>query len=95
MMVREWDRFFSTNQATFDLITDADQYDNARIDNLTDPGELPQDGDVLNPLNDSADWDDIIPMTRTGGPLSPNTTTWTPERGFFSHGNFPRIILEN
>lgn len=95
MMVREWDRFFSTNQATFDLITDADQYDNARIDNLTDPGELPQDGDVLNPLNDSADWDDLIPMTRTGGPLSPNTTTWTPERGFFAHGNFPRVILEN
>lgn len=95
IMVRDWDRFFSTNQATFDLITDADQYDNARIDNLTDPGELPEDGDVLNPLNDRADWDDLIPMNRTVGPLSPNTTTWEPERGFFHNGNFPRVILEN
>jgi hypothetical protein len=95
IMVRDWDRFFSTNQATFDLITDADQYDNARIDNLTDPGELPEDGDVLNPLNDRADWDDLIPMSRTVGPLSPNTTTWEPERGFFHNGNFPRVILEN
>lgn len=91
MMVRDWDRFFSTNQETFDLLTDADQYDNARIDNLTDPGEIPDDGDVLNPLNDRVDWDDMIPMTRTPGPLSPNSTTWEPERGFFHRLNFPNI----
>ena len=95
MMVREWDRFFSTNLNTFDLITDADQYDNARIDNLTDPGEIPGDGDVLNPLNDSPDWDDLIPMTRTAGPLAPNATAWEPESGFFNTLTFPQVIIED
>lgn len=94
MMVREWDQAFSTNQATFELITDADQYDNARIDNITDPGEIPDNGDVLNDLNDKKDWDDLILMTRTPGPIDPSATVWEPENGFFSPFNFPQIVIE-
>lgn len=95
LVVRDWDRIFPGDQGKLELISDLFDAANARQDapNYT---ELPWDFGHFNKYNDRNDWDDIIYMTRTPGPLDllvPSSTIWEPKLGFFNDELFPRQIL--
>lgn len=89
MVVRDWDRYFSSDRTLFNLISDIDKGINARMDNPLG-FEIPGDGDSVNSLNDFPDWDDFLRMTRTPGPVS-NVTIWSPAKGFHHPDNFPQF----
>src|SRR5690606_17778004 len=93
MVVREWDRFFSTDRTKFELISDIYDLADGRIDNYLGV-ENPGDNDPINDLNDIVDWDDVIPMRRTLGPLHLTNTVWDAVHGFNSSTNFPQALLE-
>ena len=97
MVVRDWDRFFSTDRTKFELMSDIFLLGNASIDNPWGV-EFPGDLDPINDMNDKNDWDDTIPMIRNtpaaDGSLDPAFTVWLPYNGFNHPSNFPKFKVE-
>lgn len=84
MVVRDWDRIFSTTASDVEYISDIWKGANSKMDN---PGyvELPDDNDGYIPFNDLGDWDDFISMQRTSGAFNSPTTIWQPYPSLISY----------
>lgn len=89
MVVREWDRIYPSNTSELEWLSDIFRGTSARMDNPNGV-ELPDDNDSLILYNDLEDWDDLVPMQRTPGPV------WTPvpnsefPNGWFNPEYFPQ-----
>jgi hypothetical protein len=93
MVVRDWDRVFSTDTTELEKLTDL-VISEPRQDNNGD--EVTFDPGNYNGFNDKPDWDDLIPMERSAGALVP-TTFWEPfviapitGTGFYNPAFFPQ-----
>lgn len=78
MVVREWDRLFSTTTADLEDLSDLYKTGNARRQDTGNLVEVNNDMDNLISYNDKADPDDHIMMQRTAGVYDPMTTIWNP-----------------
>ncbi len=95
MVVREWDRIFSTDSSDLELLSDLGKGQYARMDSTVEY-EVPGDTDQWLYMNDIKDWDDHIPMERTPGALNANSTIWHPYgTSSFSFGFFDPIYFIN
>jgi len=94
MVVRDWDRVFSSNNEELEYLSDLFKGANAKQD-APNYVELPDDLDHVITFNDVRDWDDWIPMNRTPGMFNPSTTIWNPTPtaafpdGWFNPDRFP------
>lgn len=90
MVVREWDRIFPTCTASpcnLELLSDLFLGSSARQDNplryslsgtVIGGVEVGNERDYFMYYNDLKDWDDLVPMRRSGGAWSPTGTIWAP-----------------
>ena len=94
MVVRDWDRVFSSNNEELELLSDLFKGANSKQD-APNYVELPDDLDGVIPFNDRKDWDDQIPMNRDIGSFNPSMTIWRPTptvtypHGWFNPARFP------
>jgi hypothetical protein len=93
MVVRDWDRVYSSD-ASLEKISDIYLSGSARQD-IPGVDEIPGEQDTFNAFNDRGDWDNFIPMQRTGGLFNAGTTIWQPiPSGIYLDGFFnPDIFL--
>ena len=87
MVVRDWDRVFSSDTTELEKLTDLvisePRQDNGAEEVTFDPGNY-------NAFNDKPDWDDMIPMKRSPAGVGTTATTWEPMADFFNPDNFPQ-----
>lgn len=100
MVVRDWDRVFSTTLSDLELISDVYKNVSARRQDLpSSEEEVGNDPGMYNIYNDINDWDVQTPMTRTDpnlvGVYDPAFTFWYPTpsisypAGFWDPSIFP------
>ena len=95
MVVREWDRIFSTDSSDLELLSDLGKGQYARMDSTVEY-EVPGDTDQWLYMNDIKDWDDHIPMERTSGAFNANSTMWHPYgTSSFPFGFFDAVYFTN
>lgn len=89
MMVRDWDRIYSTSSSELEYLSDLFRGPSARQD-MHNYVEVTADLDGNIMFNDQGDWDDLIPMDRTPGTFDPFSTVWLPSAGMFKELRFTR-----
>lgn len=94
MVVRDWDKVFTTNATDKELISDVYKNIGARTQDLpSTEEEIPGDPGNYNFYNDMDDWDNLVLMTRTDpngiGVYDPGFTFWYPSVGWWKPAIFP------
>jgi hypothetical protein len=97
MVIRDWDRAFPSTSSSLELISDFGNFSSSSAieprlqDVLLTSAEVDDDPSLGNMYNDSLDWDDLVPMTRTAdAPAS--SAIWRPTDGWFKSTTFPNQI---
>lgn len=94
MVVRDWDRVFSSTASDLELLSDSYKTVSSRRQDLpSSEEEFPNDPGSYNLFNDKDDWDVMAEMTRTDpnltGVYDPGDTLWSPTVGWWDPSIFP------
>lgn len=94
MVVRDWDRVFSSTASDLELISDSYMTVASRRQDLpSSEEEFPNDPGSYNFFNDKDDWDVLVEMNRSDpnltGVYDPGDTLWTPTVGWWDPSIFP------